>query len=88
MLGAGASVPTEADAFIGASQKAADFNGDGFSDLVVGAINKTPTGASAQSGLAEVFVGGPNGLTYVGELNHATLAPLFDGEAFGGSLDQ
>lgn len=88
LLGGGAPVPIEADAFIGASQKAADFNGDGFSDLVVGAINKTPAGATARSGLAEVFVGSPNGLTYVGELNHATLAPLFDGENFGGSMDQ
>jgi hypothetical protein len=88
LLGGGAPVPIEAGAFIGASQKAADFNGDGFADLVVGAINKTPAGATVRSGLAEVFVGGPNGLTYVGELNHATLAPLFDGENFGGSMDQ
>ncbi len=88
LLGGGAPVPIEADAFIGSAQKAADFNGDGFSDLVVGAINKTPAGAAVRSGLAEVFVGGPNGLTYVGELNHATLAPLFDGENFGGSMDQ
>jgi hypothetical protein len=88
MLGAGAPHPTEPGAFIGVSQKKANFNGHGFSDLVVGAVRKAPAGSAVRSGLAEVFVGGPNGLSFVGELSIAGLAPPFDGDDLGYSMDQ
>ncbi len=88
MLGAGAPHPTQNDALIGVSLKSADFNGDGYADLVSGAMGKRPQSGSVRSGAAEVFIGGMDGLRFVGELDQTGLSPEVNLDRFGGSLDR
>lgn len=88
MLGAGAPHPTQNDALIGTSLKSADFNGDGFADLVSGAMGKRPQSGTVRSGAAEVFIGGMGGLKFVGELDQTGLSPEVNRDRFGVSLDR
>ncbi|MEO1494143.1 MAG: FG-GAP-like repeat-containing protein [Pseudomonadota bacterium] len=88
MLGAGAPHPTQAEALIGFSLKAADFNGDGYADLVSGATGKRPQSGGARGGAAEVFIGGMGGLKFVGELDQTGLSPNIEQDRFGASLDR
>ncbi len=46
----------------GASVAAGDFEGDGFSDLVVGSPGETPRNSASGSGMVFVYSGSPNGL--------------------------
>lgn len=88
MLGAGAPHPSQSDALIGWSLKSADFNGDGYADLASGAIGKRPQSGGPRSGAAQIFLGGPNGLTFVGELDQTGLSLDVDGERYGTSLNR
>ncbi len=88
MLGAGAPHPTQNDALIGTSLKSADFNGDGYDDLVSGAMGKRPQSGTTRSGAAEVFIGGMGGLKYVGEIDQTGLSQEVNRDRFGVSLDR
>jgi len=69
----------------GASTVAADFDGDGYVDLAVGAPGAA-NGSSPHSGLVYVYKGTHMGLVPWRVLDGNSLAPRADGDQFGSSL--
>lgn len=71
------------DRFATSLAAAGDINGDGYSELLVGAINATAPGAPASSGTVSIYFGSPMGLE---PMPRTVLAGLATGSHFGASV--
>jgi hypothetical protein len=55
--------PDGANAWFGFSASAGDINGDGYADVIIGAVTATNTAGQSQAGRAHLYLGGPSGLS-------------------------